>query len=142
MFQIREDHMREFDALAGSNFEDRALRHLRKCLAAEASSFSDPELRDKIRRAMARCPSYGLTGERHIVSFVDTGLLIGEYFDRDPNYPWAKQILEDRKVSPSDRARAILEIAIEIRRDEVRILKSVPASRRANLFVDLSQEGF
>jgi hypothetical protein len=136
MFQIRADHMQEFDAMAIRNFEDRAVRHLRTKLINDVLPYSDEQLRERVRHATARCPGYGLTSERQIVSFVDAGVLVGENFDTDRRHPWARHILDDRKVSADERARAILEIAVSIRQDEVKILKCVPPEQRPSLFID------
>jgi hypothetical protein len=103
-------------------------------MPVDAGRYSDEELRERIRRSVTRCKGYGLTTEQQIMCFADTGLLIGENFDTDPNHPWAPYILQNREVAPEERATAVLHIAISIRREETDLQHCLPRGRRSIYF--------
>jgi hypothetical protein len=139
VLQLREDHMQAFESVALDNFEERAVRHLRTRLPQDAARYSDDELRARVRRSVKRSKSYGLTSEQQIMGFVDTGLLIGENFDTDPDHPWAPYILNHREVAPEERASAVLHIAINIRREETHRHRCLPRGRRSIYFSESGQ---
>jgi hypothetical protein len=126
--------MRAFERVALDNFEERGVRHFREQMPVDAARYTDAELRERVRRSVARCRAYGLTTERQIMCFADAGLLIGENFDTDRDHPWAPYILQNREVAPEERASAVLHIAISIRREETDLQRCLPRGRRSIYF--------
>ncbi len=142
MFELSGDHMQRFSEMRIESFEDRAVEHLRQCLGHEVDDQSDDQLRERVHRSMKRSELYGLTNERQIMCFVDSGVLVGEYFDLDPAQTWAAHILRHPTASPDHKAAAILHIATEVRKDQLRMLAMVPPEQRASFFVPIDLDEF
>ena len=111
VFQLRDEHMRAFQAVAEDNFEQRAVLHLRTYLPEPAAASSDDELRGRVRSGEARARHYGFRSERQIMCFVDTMFLLGPRFDASPQHAWARQILNNDKATPDQRAGTLLDQA-------------------------------
>lgn len=112
MFQLRDEHIRAFQSVAVDNFEERAVRHLRKHLPDRTSQLTDDDLRRRVHRGMDRAKTYGFATEREIMCFVDTSFLLGEYFDTETSWTW--KILGDASSSPDERAHRLLGKAEKI----------------------------
>jgi hypothetical protein len=141
MLQISESQMQGFQNASLESFVQRGLTHFRKRLPDDAARYSDEELKARIRRAIGRCKLYGLTTEQQIMSFADTGLLIGENFDTDPEHPWAQHILRKENVAPEDKASVVLHIALSIRREEAGRHRMLPRGRRSIYVCDEPDTG-
>jgi hypothetical protein len=109
MFQLRDEHMRGFEGAAGSAFEERAVRHIRKHLPRETATMTDSDLRERVRRGSDRAKTYGFETEREIMCFVDTGFLLGERFDSEVS--WTQAFLRETCVSSNQRAHRLLSEA-------------------------------
>jgi len=118
MFQLRDGHLCAFNSAAMDNFEQRGVRHLRRRLPRATSAFSDEELRLRVRDGIRRARPYGLTTERQVMCFVDTGFLIGEDFDTRPDSYWARAILDKRDMAADHRAYWLVTGAQRVVRGE------------------------
>lgn len=108
MFQLREEHMRALERVAEENFVDRGVAHLREYFPDLTAGVAADSLRARIRRGAARARQYDLETEQQIMCFVDSGMMLGEDFDSDPNHDWARQILERRQYTADTRSQALL----------------------------------
>jgi hypothetical protein len=108
MFEMRPEHVRAFEAAQLKGFEDRALMHMRRTLPKETEGITDDQLRARFRREMPKSQSYGLGTERQILWFLDSGLMLGEGFDRDPHLPWVRELLVESKEDPETRAQKLV----------------------------------
>lgn len=96
---------------ARAAFESKALAHLRQHLADRVKGATDAQLIERIRACEKRAASYGLVSPRQVVCFLDASFLLGEYFDTNPTFAWAKKTLASTQLSPSDRASLLLATA-------------------------------
>jgi hypothetical protein len=119
MFQIRNQQIDALQADMLRRFEDAAIEHLRLHLTSQAQSYTDDELRQRVRECTIRAELYGLTSEQEIMCFVDATYLLGDRFDSDPSIPWAKELLEDQDLKPPDKAETLLEWASEADLEEL-----------------------
>jgi len=108
MLQLREDHMAGFEKVAIDGFIERGVQHLRRNLPAQTAAFSDEQLRQRILACMDRANAYGLTTERHVMTFVDATYLSGENFDTSADDPRAHEVLTDPLLSPDAKAMMLL----------------------------------
>lgn len=112
MFKIQETHLKAFQASRLSRFERRATGRLRALFPDHTAPMSDEELGQRVRDGLDRASAYGLTTERHVMSFLATTFLAGERFDTEPN-GWARSILNGRGLEADDKADLLLIAATE-----------------------------
>jgi hypothetical protein len=113
MFRIRAEQLDALEAAQIRRFEDLAIEHLRIYFHELTQPFSDDQLRLRVRECTIRSERYGLTSEQEIMYFLDTTFLLGNDFDLDPAISWAKDLLDDDELDPTDKAETLLEWAIE-----------------------------
>ncbi|MFO1372492.1 MAG: hypothetical protein U1F42_08880 [Candidatus Competibacteraceae bacterium] len=63
------------------------------------------QVRKVIRLGLKQAEKYGLVSERDVHLYVGLMFMLGSYFDRDPQLPWAAKILTD-EIIPDPNARA------------------------------------
>lgn len=117
MFRIRSEQIEALHADQVRRFEDAAIGHLRLHLATQTRGQTDDQLRRRVRECIPRAERYGLTSEQEIVCFLDATFLLSEGFDSDPETSWARELLEDEELEPSEKAETLLEWAGEVDED-------------------------
>jgi hypothetical protein len=69
-----------------------------------------------IRLGMSRAEAYGFTLRGPVRLHLELMLLFGSYFDSDPQYPWASEILKNQDMGPQmSRAERLYEKAADYR---------------------------
>ncbi|HEY5707584.1 MAG TPA: hypothetical protein VIS96_18645 [Terrimicrobiaceae bacterium] len=112
MLTIRNEQIKAFEERVLSTFSTQAIDHLRTELADLTAGLSDDALLERVRFCMPRASAYGLESAAEIMAFVDaTYLLDDEYFDVDPDYWWAPEILHNRYLTPREKATQLLDSA-------------------------------
>lgn len=91
-------------------FEDRMVAHLKDSFTKQSKSLGEPKLREVIRHGIKQAALYGIGIERDVCQYVDLMMVWGADFDRDPNLPWAGQILRTRN-DPSLKTSVLVETA-------------------------------
>ena len=56
-------------------------------------------------------PGAGVQREEDVCKYIDVMFVYGRDFDRDPQYGWARTILEPENTDPSRKASFLLETA-------------------------------
>ncbi len=113
VFQLRDEHVRGMQQVAEDNFVGRAVQHLRQTFPNTTAPQPDGDLSERVRRGIARAKPYGLTSEKQVMCFLDSGMILGETFDTNPDHAWAHAILISDK--PADfRARTVLSRSVEL----------------------------
>ena len=115
MIVIRPEQTTAFRDEAVSDFESRAVRHLRTHLAGPTAEQTDEQLRLRVRGCIYRAGTYGLTSEKQIMCFTNATYLIGNEFDTAES--WAKTLLASEKATPPEKSEAILAMAYVIARN-------------------------
>lgn len=75
-------------------FSDKVSIRLRKYFELPCRVAGEACVRETIRLGVERARAWGLTLEASAQSYIDHMILLGSHFDRDPQLPWAKEILE------------------------------------------------
>lgn len=100
---------KQIDAIAEDRlrrFEDRAIGYIRSQFPETAVSGDDAELRKRVRTAVVKANSYGLTGERDILRYLHVMYAAG--FDFDTRCSWAEMILRDPELEPQSKTEELL----------------------------------
>jgi hypothetical protein len=108
MFQLRDEHHQAFQTATMDAFERRAIVHVRTNFPEQSSNLSDDEIRARVRSGLVRARAYGFETERQGMRFIDTGFLLGPYFDTRQDTAWTQRVLNQPESSAEERARILL----------------------------------
>jgi len=111
MLKLRGQHLDAFRRGAFSNFQRRALNHLREYVPEPTKSLTDDQLLQRIDECIPRANRYDLATERQVMAFVDTTYWLEEHFDTDPNHDWSQMVLRSPRFEPDEKAVALAAIA-------------------------------
>ncbi|HRE53900.1 MAG TPA: hypothetical protein PLP22_03805 [Candidatus Competibacter sp.] len=92
-------------------------------MVAHLADFSPPLFKtlgekpmlDVVRFGMARAEQHELTLRGPVRLYLEMMLLFGSYFDTDPQYPWAAEMLKSRAVGQMERAELLYEKTVDYR---------------------------
>ncbi len=93
MLTIRPDQMKVFAQYTTTDFEHRAMDHLRRCFPERTKALDEQRLLKPVRAGIIRAKPYGIETEREVVKYIDLMVIFGREFDTDPKYPEARRIL-------------------------------------------------
>jgi hypothetical protein len=99
MWTIRYEQLETMRQAALRDFEDYMVQHLHGFIPRLEKVLGDAGLRQVIHYGIARARPYGFTSRACVRFFIETILLFGAEFDTDPQYPWARQILTDERIT-------------------------------------------
>ena len=95
MLIIRPAQIDVLARLRLSEFEDRALEHLRDWMPRHSTLLGEAQMRKVVRHALRKARQYGLDSECTVIGYADLMCLVGGGFDTDPLLPWAATILNE-----------------------------------------------
>lgn len=101
MLKIRKEQNKELGKIALKRFEDSMVEHLKQFFPKYHEIHSEPLLRKVIQYAFERAEDYDFTTQRNVCLYINLVFLLGSNFDRDPQLPWAEQILTDESITNS-----------------------------------------
>ncbi|MGD0459833.1 MAG: hypothetical protein ABSC21_19055 [Terriglobia bacterium] len=90
--------MAAFSKAEVKKFEDRMIVHLNKFFPEQCKSAGEKELRETVHYGIKSAGNYGIIAESDVCKYIDVMLSLGSHFDRDPQLPWAHEILTDDSV--------------------------------------------
>lgn len=97
-------------------FEDEMTVHLAEFSPPLFKAIKEDQLRKAIRFGIDRARQYEITFRGPIRLYLELMLLFGSYFDSDPQYPWATEILADQSpASQMERAEKLYDKTCEYR---------------------------
>lgn len=118
MLEIRNEQMKSFAQAALHQFEDEMLVHLGGFSPPLVKTLSDSQLRAVVRLGISQAQQYGFTLRGPVRFYLELMLLFGSYFDNDPQYAWAHEILSDTEGgSEMQRAERLYEKTLDYRRE-------------------------
>jgi hypothetical protein len=110
MLLIRKEQMEVMRGGALRLFEDEMIVHLAEFSPPLFRAVKEDQMRkairmgmnraDGIRMGMNRADGYGFNFRGPVRLYLELMLLFGSFFDTDPQYPWAGEILTDRDSGP------------------------------------------
>lgn len=112
--RIHRNQEDAYKQAAEADFIRRVLLHIRRDLAEAAAGLSDEEILQRVRECAPRAARHGLVTEKQLICFVDSSILLGRGFDRDPNQKWVQTLLESNKLSAGDKSNLLLATACSV----------------------------
>jgi hypothetical protein len=85
--------MEAFREAALREFEDEMLLHVKTTSAVHAETLGDDGVRQVIRLGVRQADRHGFTHHGPVRLYLDVMLLLGSFFDTDPQFRWAERIL-------------------------------------------------
>jgi hypothetical protein len=115
MLVIRQGQMHVFGVDSRARFEQGIAWHFLKTYPRECRQAGGPDAVAKlVAAAVERALHLGFTAQEQVSLFVALRFILGIDFDRDPQIPWAGQMLHGRKIrNPSLRINAIYDRMLE-----------------------------
>jgi hypothetical protein len=114
MLIIRKEQMDTLRAAALGAFEEAMAEHLGGLSPFLSNAVGPDQLRKAVRLGIERAAGYGFDCRGAVRLYLELMLLFGSYFDTDPQYPWAAEILADRDSDPQlQRAARLYEQALD-----------------------------
>jgi hypothetical protein len=112
--QIRKEQMKAFEGAAVVNFEAHVAEKLKDRYPKQCAAMGQEAVKALVRLGRAQAEGHGFKTSRAIDAYIHLLPPLGAYFDRDPQAPWAAQILakNDFKDEPA-RIEALRGRALE-----------------------------
>jgi len=109
MLVIRPEQMEALNAGCLEQYRQRVVERLHREYSDPDAQASDEELHDFVCRGMEQAGSYGIDGEDDMEAFIVFLFVHGERFDDDPDFAWARSILDDDEIDGTAKMEAIEE---------------------------------
>ncbi len=117
MLVIRAEQMDIFQKTALLSFEDQMVAHLAEFSPPLYRTVGEEQMRKVVQLGMSQATKYGFTYRGPVRLYLELMLLFGSYFDTDPQYPWATEILTNKEVgSQMQRAEWLYEKTMDYRK--------------------------
>ncbi|MBL8260644.1 MAG: hypothetical protein JNM60_12615 [Candidatus Competibacteraceae bacterium] len=107
MLMIREAQNKVFEERARHAFELEMVAHLAEFSPPLFKTLGERAMLDIVRFGMARAAQHGFDLRGPVRLYLEMMLLFGSYFDTDPQYPWAADVLADRDAYQMQRAEQL-----------------------------------
>jgi hypothetical protein len=99
MLIIRPEQLEAFRQNALSQYVERTLEQFHQYFPGPCHVIGDSPLCKMIRMGVDRAAHHQIIGEGNVVLYISVMLLCGTFFDEDPQYPWAHEILRDEELT-------------------------------------------
>ena len=96
--RISSQQMDAFKADRIERFIDNLVPHLHECFPEACEELGEQDTRAVVRYGIDLAESYGIDREWCVCEFIDLMFVFGVEFDRDPELPWASEILQDETI--------------------------------------------
>ena len=103
MLVFREDQTEVFRQEAEDRFIVETTAELRAENPAETLPLADSELHELVSYTVIVCASYGIESEACVCAYAHLALLLGRDFDQEPEFAWAREILDDDDFSEEQK---------------------------------------
>jgi hypothetical protein len=98
LLKVREISVEDFAQTPTANAGDVAATQLQTIWRRKCQHMGETTLRRLIRDAIESAKGYNIASERGVVLYTDLMFLLGSGFDKDPQFPWAENVLNDKSV--------------------------------------------
>lgn len=116
MLVIRAEQMDIFKDAALVSFEDQMVTHLAEFSPPLFKAVGEEQMHKAIQLGVSQAAQYGFTYRGPVRFYLEMMLLFGSYFDTDPQYPWAAEILNNQQLgSQMQRAERLYEKTMDYR---------------------------
>lgn len=91
--RIRKEQMKAFEEAAVGNFDGHLVEKLKERFPKQCEAMGNEGLKALVRLGREQAEKHGFKTSRSIDAYVHLMPVLGSYFDRDPQVPWAAEIL-------------------------------------------------
>lgn len=91
--RIRAEQMKAFEAAAVVNFDAHVVEKLKERFPKQGEAMGNEALKALVRLGREQAEKHGFKTSRSIDAYILLMPALGSYFDRDPQLPWAAEIL-------------------------------------------------
>ena len=98
MLVIRDAQISAFEEAALARFEERMLGYLSESFPRQSALLARDQMRRVVALGRSRAAHYGHLTEREIYFYLTLMLMLGSWFDEDPQLPWCAVRLTDRSI--------------------------------------------
>jgi hypothetical protein len=110
---IREAQIADFRLAARSQSEQRVTAAVAEAFPADSERLGKQGMRQLVRLSITRAARHGFEAEREIFLFLSLMLMLGAFFDEDPQLPWAAiELAEVAGRAPFERISALHDMAM------------------------------
>jgi hypothetical protein len=95
MLIVRKEQIESLRRAVLRSFENEMVAHLAKFSPPLFNAVKEDQMRKAVRLGMERAEGYGFNLRGPVRLYLELMLLFGSFFDADPQYPWANEILTD-----------------------------------------------
>lgn len=114
MLKIRPGQYEALARYALEQYAQRTLAQFKEHFSTHCQIIGDEPMRKMILLGVERAKQHDIHGECNVVLYTSLMLLFGSYFDEDPQYPWAAQILSNESLSlEGERAERLYDRGVE-----------------------------
>ncbi|HEX8695895.1 MAG TPA: hypothetical protein VF746_25995 [Longimicrobium sp.] len=110
---IRDEQLRVLGEAARERFVRGALEKLRKHWPGAFRELGEAAARARVERAVAEAEGFGIRAEADVLRFVNLAFALGDGFAADPRRPWARALLADTALTPTERLDRLVELALD-----------------------------
>ena len=103
MLVIRTKQLEAFRRVVIDKFEATVFEKLKKYWPEIVASKGEEAVRQLISKGRSRSERYGIVTEYDVTRYINVMFALGYGFDRDIQYPWARELLEYPNVNPTTR---------------------------------------
>jgi hypothetical protein len=111
MLVIRKEQIEVFRQQALLEFEDRTYDRLLSIKPQECTALGEEAVRESIRAGVQKAVGYGIERAVDIGKYITVMYTLGNEFDTDPLYPWAKSILNDTALDGETKATRVCALS-------------------------------
>jgi hypothetical protein len=113
MLTIRKEQMEVLARSLLDAFEAGALAHVRGLFPEDCAKLTEEQLRELVHEGIARGRSYGLTGKRDLLTFIEHMFILGPDFDCAAEYVWARDLLTNRDFASATKADLLVRLTMK-----------------------------
>jgi hypothetical protein len=110
---IRRSQLEVLEEAARRKLEDRVLDGLAEPFDRQLALLGRERMRAVVRLGVARAAAHDVTADRLVLSYVALMLMLGAFFDEDPQVPWAGEELAAPATSAAARLDRVYGAAMD-----------------------------
>jgi len=110
MLVFRKEQMRAMAQATLEAFQGRLTEQIREDFPSDAEALGSEKLKSVVRGGVEKALAYGFETERDLSRYLYLMFTFGAGFDKDPAFPWAREILA-LEAAPDSKMQQLYENA-------------------------------